>query len=282
MMFAQMSSALTDLEKKHSFLYNRCAQKDASSCASMASLIIKDDPILAKAYYKRACDLGKASSCVFSKTESIADLPPVPVQYKAEGTYSNPTHRHDDVKEWYEKTLRYYATNVVVVNLYNPSIVHFTTAGCATSRVATADMDYRDKLYSFANKCDLEGVFRAKPVNTFTLRGDVRYKIKNMYDVVAMTGTTVQTQKIVEGSKNQYFIQNKLRDGIFYDKDNKIVAKFNILQEWYFESYDSDKKLRPLKANGSVTVSEYRGKPVHFSIPLVFESRNFGSALMTQ
>lgn len=282
LVISKLVFAIHPLEEKHSYLYSRCAQKHASSCASLASLVIKEDSKLAYSYYKKACDLGKESSCIFSKTNSIENLPAVPFQYKLEPSdvgFSNPSQ---PIHSWYEKTLKYYATNFVLTSLYNPKVEHFTTLGCGLRTYATRNTPYSEGNYRFGDKCDLEGISSSVKITGHSRRININYKMKNMYDIVAVTGVVLMTSKIVEGASDQFFIESKMRDGIFFDKNRVAVAKFEFVQEWYFRSINDDQQITPLSAKGFVTVTEFRGKPTNFRVPLVISSEYFGRPVLTR
>ncbi len=242
-------------------LLEQCQRGDGKSCAYAGALLFKTDPSSAKSYYEKACLNGHTSSCVFSSDSARYDkhLEDVAKQAQAKDV--------SDLDSWYEKNLRHYA-HCVLVCQSSPLPNAFSMSGCGQQTLwkvnsAAAQRDGEVSRYAFGSGCDLDGTSTFVKTDNRNYQFFLNVSVKNMGEAHRMTATRrIRAKRVEDESRHVYFDRN-LDDGILYDRSNRVLARFLVRGSLYVDLGNPDKIVRPLRMSGSVTIKEFRGKPVN-------------------
>jgi hypothetical protein len=239
-----------------------CEAKNSKACEAIGTAEMSANPESAGDYFRKACDYGNESSCVFYDSKHPRG------QTKIEKTLA--PNLDPEMREWMESNMKNLLLTLVSTNgKMDPN--HFSLDQCRipmdkqvalfTRKIAS----FKHKL-KFENGCDAQGTLEIQLGTPFP----VDLKVRKLDRVARMQAEA----KVDVGLQNGIQLRQDLNlsNGILYDEKQAIIAKFNLSFERNLDFNPMRMSIYTSSNKGKVNITEFRGKPVKEEIPFMLDN----------
>jgi hypothetical protein len=239
-------------------LEENCGKGMAESCASLGSTVYEKDKAKGAEWFRKACDLGKESSCVFY--DSAHPRPAVPAKAPAAPA---PARGNDQLVAWVQ-------TNVsdLLLALYpvpgssNPD--HFSLDHCRIPDARLVELVLKlrkvyNHKFAFGPGCDAQGSLDVQ-LNKIT---ELDLRVRKISGVERLTGRALFV--VSKDSADGGLVQTtNISDAVAYDAKGGVFARFEILHHRKIGMNPAAFSVTTTDNKGKAHVTEFLGKPTQY------------------
>jgi TPR repeat protein len=239
-----------------------CKQGKAESCATLGAAVYEKDKEKGAEWFRKACDLGKESSCVFYDSAHPRPAPRVVAAPVA--TVSAPATQLSPIMAWATANIPPLLLALFPVKAGSDPD-HFSLDHCRIPDVRLMELimkmrpSYPHAMH-FDVGCDAEGTLLVQLNTVSPLDLRVR-KIQNISRIVGRALMVVER----DPKRSGYVQTTNISDAIAYDEKGGVFARFEITHHRYLEMNLAAFYVTTTESIGKVAITEFQGKPVQFA-----------------